>query len=120
MDENNRMNNQGTASGEQPAYQSQSSGTGSLVGAIIIILLLAFGAFYFWGAKLNTGGNNPPPLILGNETADAESSDASAGLPPQQTSDDAAAIEADLQAMNIGQLDAENATNLQGFQGETP
>lgn len=112
MDENNRVNNQGAASGEQPAYQSQSSGIGSLVGAIIIILLLAFGAFYFWGAKLNTGSNNPPPLILGDEAA----SDESSGLPPQQTSDEAAAIEADLQAMNIDQLNSQTTSDLQGIQ----
>lgn len=113
MDENNQMNNQGTVSGERLSLQNKSAGTGSLVGAVIIILLLAFGAFYFWGAKLNQGDDNPPPLILGDETA----SDESSGLPPQQASDETAAIEADLQAMNIDTLSAQTANNLQGFQG---
>lgn len=106
MDENNQTSSE----------TGQSSSTGPLIGALIIILLLAFGALYFWGAKLNDGNANPPPLILGNDTAIDESSDASAGLPPQQTSDDAAAIEADLQAMNIDQLNSQTATNLQGIQ----
>lgn len=112
MDENNQTNNQGSVPQGMPLQENQHSGTGSLVGAIIIILLLAFGAFYFWGAKLNTGSNNPPPLILGDEAA----SDESSGLPLQQTSDETAAIEADLQAMNIDALNAQTANNLQGIQ----
>ncbi|MDO8481927.1 MAG: hypothetical protein Q7S75_02510 [bacterium] len=114
--ENNPMNNQGAVPGNQPVEPSSSS-TGPFVGAIIIILLLALGAFYFWNYKLDTINNNPPPLILGNDTASADpSSDAGAGLPAQQTSDEAAAIEADLQAMNIDQFNAQTDANLQGFQ----
>ena len=116
MDENNQMSNQVPASGEAP-LQKRSSGTGSLVGAVIIILLLAFGALYFWGAKLNDGNSNPPPLILGNEPVADETSDTSAGLPPMGSSDEAAAIEADIEAMNFDQLDAQTANNRQGFEG---
>lgn len=95
---------------------SPKSGMGALVGAVIIILLLAFGAFYFWGAKLNSGSTNPPPLILGNETASAViSSDSSIGLPAQGNSDEAAAISADVQAMNIDLLSAQNTGSLQSF-----
>ncbi|MDP3965367.1 MAG: hypothetical protein Q8Q13_01040 [bacterium] len=99
---------------------STRSGAGSIIGAIIIILLLAAGAFYFWGAKLNGTDTNPPPLILGNETAGADaSSDVASGLPPQQTSDDEAAINADIQAMNIDQLNAQNDASLQTYGTDT-
>ena len=95
------------------------SGFGALVGAIIIIILLALGAFYFWGAKLNTV-ENPPPLILGNDTASADiSSDTSAGFPPQQTSDEADAIEADLQAMDLSVMDTQANVNMTAFAAET-
>jgi len=100
----------------QPEKPTTRSGFGSIIGAIIIILLLAFGAFYFWGAKLNGTDTNPPPLILGNETAGADaSSDVASGLPPQQTSDDAAAINADLEAMDFTQFDAQNDASLQTY-----
>ena len=112
MDEFNKVNDVNQVQPEKPI---PSSGVGSIVGAIVIILLLAAGAFYFWGAKLNGGNDNPPPLILGNETASVESSDASAGLPPQHTSDEAAAIEADIQAMNIDQLNAQTNSSLEAY-----
>ena len=104
----------------QPEKATTRSGAGSIIGAIIIILLLAAGAFYFWGAKLNGTDSNPPPLILGNETADANaSSDVASGLPPQQTSDDEAAINADIQAMNLDALDAQTAGSLEAYEAAT-
>ena len=109
MDQNNLNNN-----AEQ--VSPQKSGTGAIAGAVVIILLLALGAFYFWGTKLNLPDTNPPPVILSNETASALiSSDTSAGLPPQGTSDDVDAISADLQAMNIDQLNSENSVTVQTF-----
>jgi len=115
MDDFNMTKN--GAAQNQPEKPAAKSGVGSIIGAIIIIILLAAGAFYFWGAKLNETGNNPPPLILGNEAAD--SSDVASGLPPQQTSDDEAAINADIQAMNIDQLDAQTAGSLEEYQAAT-
>ncbi|MDO8553106.1 MAG: hypothetical protein Q7S01_06335 [bacterium] len=106
MDEFNKVNEANTSATSQPVAPQVAvsrSGAGSIVGAIIIIILLAIGAFYFWGAQLNNVDNNPPPLILGNETSESES-DATAGLPAQQTSDETAAINADIQAMNIDRL----------------
>ena len=114
MDKYNSVNG-GGAGLRVPPQKPESSGTGALVGALIIVILLAFGAFYFWGATLNKTNSNPPPLILGNETASVEASDPASGLPAQQTSDDPAAISADLQAMDINQLSTQINNNLQSF-----
>ena len=106
------------ASGTEPLDLKPTSGIGALIGAIIVILLLAFGALYFWGAKLNDVNKNPPPLILGNDTASSELSDAS-GFPPQQTSDEVVAINSDIQAMNIDQLNAQLANSLTAYESAT-
>ncbi|GEM_PF-1288643 len=115
MDQYTPMN-QGNVLNQMP--QKKPSGMGAFIGAIIIIILLAVGGLYFWGAKLNQTSTNPPPLILGNDTSGAEqvaTSDVAAGLPPQQTSDDPAAISADLNAMNLNQLDAQTASSANAF-----
>ncbi len=118
MDEYNKVNDMGQTS--PPTQPEKSSGAGSIIGAVIIIVLLAIGAFYFWGAKLNERNDNPPPLILGNETADTDlASDTAAGLPPQQASDDTAAINADIQAMNIDALGAQTASSLEAYDAAT-
>jgi hypothetical protein len=115
MDDLNATSN---APQNQPEESTGHSGAGSIVGTIIIILLLAVGAFYFWGAKLNKIDDSPPPLILGNETTESlpvPSSDVTSGLPPQQTSDDSEAIMADINAMNLDQLDAQTDASLQTY-----
>lgn len=116
MDE---LNTAGNAQQVQPDKPARS-GVGSIVGAIIIIILLAVGALYFWGAKLNERNDSPLPLILGNETTESNlSSDAAAGLPPLQESDDAATINADIQAMDIGALNAQTASSFEAYQAVT-
>ena len=116
MDEDNREQQPPIMNNEEPA---EKAGIGALVGTLIIILLLALGAFYFWGSRLNTGNENPPPLILGNDEASAiPESDSSAGLPSQQESDDADAISADIEAMNMQQLESETANSQQSFGAE--
>lgn len=115
MEENSPLNGTETPDGAGEKFSSQKTGPGAIVGAIIIIILLALGAFYLWSARGNPA-DNPPPLILGNETADANaSSDIASGLPPQQTSDDEAAINSDIQAMNIDQFNAQNDASLQTY-----
>lgn len=120
MEEYNLLNNTAPNQPTQPVPpKARSGGTGSIVGAIIIIILLALGALYFWGARLNQKDTNPPPLILGNETTESTVSDSTAGLPPQQTSDSAEAINADIQAMNLDALSTQTASSLQAYQAAT-
>lgn len=91
-----------------PTPETQEGhGVGAAVGTIIIILLLALGAFYFWGARLNEMEDNAPPYILGNESTSG-GSDADAGLPAQSSSDDPDDIYADINAMNMQQLESAN------------
>ena len=106
------MNNQ---QGDAPEAEKKS-GVGAVVGTIIIILLLALGALYFWGARLNEKTDNPPPYILGSESE--PQSDAAAGLPAQSASDKAADIYADLQAMDMDQLEFETVSSQQSFNSE--
>lgn len=119
MDQYNPINSAGREG--QGSINKSETNTGALVGAVIIIILLAVGAFYFWGARLNKASDaNPPPLILGNDAVGLDAaSDAGAGLPPQGTSDEAGDISADLEAMNIGQLDAQTSNSLQSFEAGT-
>src|SRR5689334_16691953 len=89
---------------------------GPVAGAIIVILLLIAGGLYFWGAQLSKQRESEPlPFIPSNDTSAPEgtvTSDTSAGLPPQSSSDDISSIEADANAMNLEQLEAQNSADL--------
>lgn len=107
------------ASGSQmppvPHEDVRKPGIGPVAGTAIIILLLIAGGLYFWGAKLNKEAiENPPPFIPSNDELRVQT-DANVGLPPQSASDEAAAIEADLDAINLEAIDAENNAELQSI-----
>lgn len=112
------------ASGSQMPVQPEppKGGVGPIAGAIVVILLLAAGGLYFYGAKLNEKNqmDNNIPYIPSEEmtpTGGADS-DTSSGLPPQSASDDAAAIEADLDAMNFSEFEAQTSTDIENFDQE--
>lgn len=105
----------------QPTIAPQSAerhAVGPIAGAIIVILLLIAGGLYFWGAQLSKQQAQPEvPVIQSNDTSYTQSegtltSDTSAGLPPQSSSDDISSIEADLNAMNMDQLESQNSAEL--------
>ena len=107
------------APGSIPQPEPQRSAIGPVAGVIIIVVLLIAGALYFWGISMN-GTGDVPPLILGDEqTATPETgmptSDASAGLPQQSTSDEVGSIEADLQAMDLDALRASADADVTGL-----
>lgn len=77
-----------------------SSSKGPVVGIVIVVALLVIGALYFWGARLNEQ-QTPTPYIPGDTAAPEQ-----AWLPPENTSDEAAAIEADLTATDMNSFDA--------------
>lgn len=124
------LNTSPVASGSQmPTPESPKSSVGPLAGAIIVILLLVAGGLYFWGAQLNkTAGQQAPTYIPSNDSSMPEAgamqdtsstnetvtitSDASAGLPAQSSSDDVSSIEADANAMNVDQLNSQNSAEL--------
>ena len=110
MEENSPTSNLNTEG------QIQKPGSGALVGTVIIIILLAIGAYYSWATR-NSNNDNPPPLILGNDIVDnGTSSDITAGLPPQSESDEADAISADLEAMNMETFSAQNTESTQSYE----
>ncbi len=85
------------------------SSAGPVIGAVIVIIILALGGLYFWGAELNEGPAEQLPFIPGDDGAVVESESDAAWLPPSNDSDDAAAIEAELEATNMSAF--ENETN---------
>lgn len=99
---------------QDPPEEKTGSNTGALVGTLIIVVLVAIAAFYFWGARLNERSDNPPSYQSGEESAG--SNDTQAGLPPQTSSDSADDIYADIEAMNIQQMEAANANSSQSFE----
>lgn len=113
------MNQNPIASGNQMPPQPLNPeppkhAVGPIAGAIIVIILLIAGGLYFWGAKLNQANDmNAIPFIPSNDEAQLEAgADVNAGLPPQSTSDDVAAIEADMEAVDLGAIDAENSASM--------
>ena len=101
--------------GQTHLPETKQAPVGAWVGALIVITLLIAGALYFWGAQLNAPSDGyTPPLILGDDTE----SDASAGIPAQSGSDEAAAIEADLEALDFEQFEAQMNADLAAFENE--
>jgi hypothetical protein len=82
---------------------------GPWAGIIIVVLLLVAGGFYFWGAQLNSQNETPQPFILGDEEG------APAGVPEQGSSDDAAALEAELNSFDLDQFDAQMQGDANAF-----
>jgi hypothetical protein len=113
------MNQNPIASGNQMPPQPvspepQKHPVGPIAGAIIVIILLIAGGLYFWGAQMNESNDmNAIPFIPGNDETQLEAgADVNAGLPPQSSSDDVSAIEADMAAMDMGAIDAENSASM--------
>ena len=78
MDQNNNMN--------IPARENRSSG--ALIAAIVILVIIV-GALYFWGHRAGIGGD-----------------DALEAITTQDSSDEAAAIEADLNSTDVNNVDS--------------
>ena len=107
--------------GQMPlSPEPHKSTIGPIVGALVVILLLAAGGLYFWGAKLNQeNGDNSVPYIPSDDVPAAGDRDTQSGLPPQSSSDETAAIQADLDAMNFNQFDAQTEADVNNFDSET-
>lgn len=90
----------------QPQTVSKSS-AGPVVGAIIVIIILVLGGLYFWGAQLNNKTVDELPFIQGDEQSSMNT-----WLPSDNSSDEAAAIEADLQATNMDAFEQEMNADL--------
>ena len=77
-----------------PGSESKKS-FGPLIGTIIIIVVLLLGAFYIWGGKLSTQ----------NTTEDTGTINMTGELAPVSTSDEVNAIESDLTAGGVSEID---------------
>jgi hypothetical protein len=88
-----------------PNTGMQGSGNGSVgpvVALIIILAVIILGGLYFWGQR----SENTNTDIYGNQVNSGENSDEE-NLTGESSSDDTAAIEADLEATNTSDLDSE-------------
>lgn len=100
---------------QAPLSEPERSGMGPIAGAVIVIVLLVAGALYFYGAKLNQDAMNSAPYIPSDTSSDAmmeAEGDTMVGLPPQSTSDEAASIEAEFDAMNMSAIESSNEAEL--------
>ena len=90
-----------------PSQQTPaSSSLGPVIGAIIVILVLGLGALYFWGARLNEQTPDDLPFIPGDGTSES-------WMPQSSASDEAAAIEAELQATNMSEFEQRMNADLE-------
>lgn len=96
-----------------PLQTKERKPVGALIGSIIIILILVLGGLYLWSIKIapriEQGDLNQQQIIEVNQTAaetTINSPDATLNqLSVQGTSDEPAAIEADLNATSLADLD---------------
>ena len=88
----------------------EKSSAGPIVGTIIVIVLLALGALYFWGARLNRETPDELPFIPGDDSA------AESWVPPSSNSDEAAAIEAELEATNMSEFEQQMDADLSAIE----
>lgn len=100
---------------EQPLYTSpvtpssipqKPSSAGPIIGTTIVIVLLALGALYFWGARLNERVPEELPFIPGDDSS------AQSWAPQSSSSDEASAIEADLNATNMTEFEQQMNADL--------
>lgn len=89
-----------------PTPAPKPSSAGPIIGAIIVIIVLGLGALYFWGARLNERAPDDLPLIPGDETAEES------WMPPSSNSDEAEAIQAELEATNMSDFEAQMNADL--------
>ena len=86
----NESNTQGPSAASMPAKSS----SGPVVGSIVIIVLLIIGGLYFWMQEPRDTMSYPP-FIPGDSTEDE------AWMQAASSSDEATAIEAELNATNM-------------------
>jgi hypothetical protein len=100
-----------------PPQGEETKSVGALIGSIIIVIILIIGGFYLWSTKVSPvmepsmmeGGMNDTMMNNEAATGDQASNEPDAVLNQMaavDTSDDAAAIDADLKATNLDGLDS--------------
>ena len=101
MENGNTANNENEMGNGKPI--------GPPIGTIIIVLVLIIGAFYFWGSKLE---KTTSPAIDENMTAEevlAKPDVSLDALQTQGTSDEIGAIEQDINATDLQNLNTESS-----------
>lgn len=110
MEQNSQSFPQSTQTPPQTSPQPEKSSAGPIIGAVIVIVILALGALYFWGAQLNQEPEELP-LIPGNASNEE-------WVPPTSSSDEAAAIESDLDATDMTEFEAQMEADLRAIEAE--
>jgi len=82
-----------------------TQGAGPMVGIIIVILLLAAGGYYFWQESAQSEVSEVP-YIPGDEVSESWQAESTG-------SDEAAAIEAELEATNMNEFEAATESDLE-------
>ena len=95
-----------------PPAPHKSSSAGPIIGTTIVIALLALGALYFWGARLSERTQKELPFIPGDDTS------AESWAPQSSSSDEATAIEADLNATNMNEFEQRMNADLSAAESD--
>ena len=93
-----------------PPPAPEKSSAGPIAGTVIVIVILALGALYFWGARLNEQTPEELPFIPG------DGSSAESWAPSTSNSDEAAAIEAELDATSMNDFEQQMDADLSAIE----
>jgi uncharacterized protein HemX len=93
----------------QPQTDDDKKSVGPIVGIAIIVVILIFGGLYYWGSKLDINDETIIDIVDAPTTEEIlnEQDVTLERLQIQDTSDEIADIEADLDLTDLNDLDAE-------------
>ncbi len=90
---------------QSPSPASTTSATGPIIGAVIVIALIALAGAYVWMQGIG-GTTKEVPYIPSDTSADGS------WMPPSNNSDEATAIEAELNATNMDAFDSQMKADI--------
>ncbi len=98
---------------QPPMPESTHSSSGPMIGIAIIVGLLAFGGYYFYTTQLPQPIETTPTPTTSEAAASSEAWQA-----PSGTSDDTAALQAELDATDMKAFDAEMNADISATQSD--
>ncbi len=105
---NNPMNpspmNQNPMMGMPPQPMKKEGGMGSIIAIIVIVIILALGGLYYFTIGVGQINDNEPPASTADELQNSDDPEVQA-LMNQGTSDEIAAIDADVEATSFAGVD---------------
>jgi uncharacterized protein HemX len=105
MEENNFNQNLNTVQSDVTQEEVAKKPVGPIIGIAIIVVILIFGGLYYWGAQISKQDANVEQESLTTEQIENQEDQIIEQLQIQNTSDNVADIEADLNATDLENID---------------